>query len=59
MPARTGVVVVQYERGRGKWSGVQLERRWAVVYTLRMGKVVRFQAFKTREEALQAAGVRG
>jgi hypothetical protein len=38
---------------------VQLERRWAVVYTLRMGKVVRFQAFKTREEALQADGVRG
>jgi ketosteroid isomerase-like protein len=50
------VVVVQRERGRGKGSGVQLERRWAVVYTLRMGKVVRFQPFKTREEALAAAG---
>jgi ketosteroid isomerase-like protein len=49
------VVVVQRERGRGKGSGVQLERRWAVVYTLRMGRVVRFQPFKTREEALEAA----
>ena len=48
-----------YERGRGKGSGVRLERRWAVVYTLRMGKVVMFQAFKTREEALEAAGVGG
>jgi ketosteroid isomerase-like protein len=53
------VVVVQCERGRGKGSGVQLERRWAVVYTLQLGKVVRFQAFKTREEALEASGVRG
>jgi ketosteroid isomerase-like protein len=49
------VVVVQYERGRGKGSAVQLERRWAVVYTIRMGKVVRFQPFKTRDEALEAA----
>jgi ketosteroid isomerase-like protein len=51
------VVVVQRERGRGKGSGVQLERRWAVVYTLRMGKVVRFQTFTTREEAIEAAGL--
>jgi ketosteroid isomerase-like protein len=53
------VVVVQYERGRGKGSEVQVERRWALVYTVRMGKVVRFQPFETREEALEAAGVRG
>jgi ketosteroid isomerase-like protein len=53
------VVVVQYERARGKGSGVQLERRWPVVSTLRLGKVVRFQAFKARPEALAAAGVRG
>ena len=53
------VVVVQYERGRGKGSGVQLERRWAVIFTVQMGKVVRFQAFKTREDALEAAGLRG
>jgi hypothetical protein len=53
------VVVVRCERGRGTGSRVRPERRWAVVYTFQMGKVVRFQAFKTREEALEASGVRG
>ena len=52
------VVVLQREHGRGKGSGAQLERRWAVVYTIRMGKVARFQPFKTREEALEAVGLR-
>jgi len=52
------IVVDQRERGRGKGSGVQLERRWAVIFTFRMGKVVRFEAFKSREEALEAAGLR-
>jgi ketosteroid isomerase-like protein len=51
------VVVLQREHGRGKGSGAELERRWAVIYTIRMGKVVRFQPFKTREEALEAAGL--
>jgi ketosteroid isomerase-like protein len=51
------VVVVQYERGRGKGSGAQLDRRWAVVYALRAGKVTRFQTFRTREDALKAVGL--
>jgi ketosteroid isomerase-like protein len=49
------VVVVHDERGRGKWSGVQLARRWAVIFTVRRGRVVRFQSFKTRQDALEAA----
>ena len=53
------VVVVQRERGRGKGSGVQLERRWAVIFTVRMGKEVRFEAFKSRAEALEATELRG
>jgi ketosteroid isomerase-like protein len=53
------VVVVQHERARGKASGVRLERHWAVIFTIRTGKVVRFQTFRTREEALAAAGLRG
>jgi ketosteroid isomerase-like protein len=48
------VIVVQYERARGKGSGVKLERRWAVVFTVRTDKVVRFQGFKTRDEAVEA-----
>jgi ketosteroid isomerase-like protein len=51
------VVVVHDERGRGKGSGVQLERRWAAVYTLRAGSLVRIETFNTREEALEAAGL--
>jgi hypothetical protein len=37
---------------------VALERRWAVVYTVLMSKIVRFQAFRTRDEAVEAAGRR-
>jgi ketosteroid isomerase-like protein len=44
--------------GRGKQSGV--EARWNVwhVWTLRNGKVVHGQAFTSRDQALQAAGLR-
>ena len=52
------VVVVQHERARGKGSGVRLERHWAVTFTIRMGRLVRFEAFRTSEEALAAAGLR-
>ena len=52
------VLVVHHERGRGKGSGVPFERRWVVIYTLVAGKLARIQAFSTREEALEAAGLR-
>jgi ketosteroid isomerase-like protein len=51
------VVVVFYERGRGRGSGVPFERRGATVYTLRAHKMIRFRVFATREEALEAAGL--
>jgi ketosteroid isomerase-like protein len=51
------VIVVHYERGRGRGSGVPFERRWVTVYTLRGCKMIRFRAFATRDEALEAAGV--
>src|SRR5215216_3693303 len=53
-----GVVVGHYERGRGRGSGAPFERRWAVVYTLRRGKVVRIQVLKNHDEAREAAGLR-
>jgi ketosteroid isomerase-like protein len=45
-------------RGRGKHSG--LETSWDLwhVWTMRNGKVVHGQAFRTREEAIEAAGLR-
>jgi ketosteroid isomerase-like protein len=50
------VVVVQKMRGRAKGSGVETELRFAVVYTIRDGKVVMGREYWTREEALEAAG---
>jgi ketosteroid isomerase-like protein len=52
------VLVVHHERGHGRGSGAPFERRWAVLYTLRASKFLRIQSFATREEALEAAGLR-
>jgi ketosteroid isomerase-like protein len=51
------VLVVHYERGRGRGSGTPFECRSAALYTLRADKVARLQYFDTREEALEAAGL--
>jgi ketosteroid isomerase-like protein len=50
------VVVVRYS-GRGRASGIELEERSFEVHTLRDGKVARKREFKTRSEALEAAGL--
>ena len=44
-------------RGRGKQSGV--ETSWHIwhVWTAQAGKIIRGQAFTSRREALQAAGL--
>jgi ketosteroid isomerase-like protein len=51
------VLVLQNERGRGRGSGTPFERHWAVLYTLRGGKLVRWRTFVTHAEALEAAGL--
>jgi ketosteroid isomerase-like protein len=51
------VVVIQDERGIGKLSGAPFERRWAILYTMREGKIVRIEHFSERAEALEAAGL--
>jgi ketosteroid isomerase-like protein len=51
------VFVVQYERARGKGSGVPFERSWAVLFTMRADKVIRLEFFTDRSEALEAAGL--
>ena len=51
------VVVLATLRGRGRGSGVDVERRQGYVWTLRDGKATRFQWFNSPEEALTAAGV--
>jgi ketosteroid isomerase-like protein len=56
--AGSQVVVVHYERGTGKGSGVEVDHRSANLFDLRKGKVVRRRPFPSRGEALEAAGLR-
>ena len=52
------VVTVLRFGGRAKLSGVEADLTFAVVYTLRDGKVARGREYWTRDEALEAAGLR-
>ena len=52
------VFVVARDHGRGKRSGVEVEMRVFQVWTLSEGKVVRWQGFPSREQALEAVGLR-
>ncbi len=45
------------ERGRGKKSGVRVERSFAALYTVIEGKIARVTVFPNEEEALEAAGL--
>ena len=51
------VVVVARLIGRGKLSGVAVERTWAYVWTLRGSKALRMDGYESRSEALHAAGL--
>jgi ketosteroid isomerase-like protein len=51
------VVSVQRITGRAKASGVATELRYAVVNTIRDGKLVRGREYWTRAEALTAVGL--
>ena len=51
------VVVFGQQRGRGKTSRMNISESQAHVYTFRDGKIVRWQMFHDRREALEAAGL--
>jgi ketosteroid isomerase-like protein len=51
------VVAVVTEKGRGKGSGVPVERSYANLYTVIDGQITRVTAFPTETEALEAAGL--
>jgi len=53
------VVAVTRISGRAKLSGVETDLTYAALYTIRDGRVVRGREFWTRDEALEAAGLRG
>ncbi len=50
------VIVIEVRRGRGSGSGVEVEQRSGVIWTLRDGKVVAMETDLDPEEALEAAG---
>jgi ketosteroid isomerase-like protein len=52
------VVLIDRQTGRGKGSGVPLNQQTFWLYTLRDGTIVRVKWFATRQEALEAAGLR-
>jgi ketosteroid isomerase-like protein len=56
--AGENVVVVLHEEASIGDSGVSVERDLFLVWTIRDGLVVKYRSFETREEALEAAGLR-
>jgi ketosteroid isomerase-like protein len=53
------VMVGDRQTGRGKGSGIEIDDRTFSVYTLRGGKIVHLRFFFDRDQALEAAGLRG
>jgi ketosteroid isomerase-like protein len=45
------------ETGRGKGSGAPVNRSFAALYTVIDGKIARITMFRTRQDALEAAGL--
>jgi ketosteroid isomerase-like protein len=52
------VLVVAVERGRGSVSEAEVSARIYLVFTLRAGKILRYQEFYDEEQALEAVGLR-
>lgn len=52
------VVAVFRTSGRAKLSGVETDLTYATLHTFRDGKIARAHEYRTREEALAAAGLR-
>jgi ketosteroid isomerase-like protein len=53
------VFAVQRISARAKLSGIETEIRYAVVYTVRDGKIVRGREYLNVEQALEAVGLSG
>ena len=57
LDAGQSVVVILHERGRGKGSGAPFEQRHPQLWTFRAGRIIRWESFRSRSEALEAAGL--
>jgi ketosteroid isomerase-like protein len=52
------VVVLGRSRGTARGSGMELDQRFAFVWTVRDGKLARIEVYADRRDALEAAGLR-
>ena len=50
------VLLVTVERFKGR-DGIELDAAFAAIFTLRSGKIVRWEAFWDKQKALEAAGL--
>jgi hypothetical protein len=50
-------VTLLHHHATGKRSGISVEMRNRQVFTIRNGKIVRYELVSTEAEALEAAGV--
>ena len=57
LPAEDKVVVLVVLRGRGRGSGAEVATPAAHVWTMRLGRAVRVEAYMDRARALEAAGL--
>jgi uncharacterized protein len=48
------VLVVVHHSGRGRTSGIEVDQRFAMVWTVRDGRAVRMDMYLTRDEAVEA-----
>jgi ketosteroid isomerase-like protein len=51
------VVVIVRETARGRASGVEVDSRWGYVLTVERGQIVRVEAYRDADRALQVAGL--
>jgi ketosteroid isomerase-like protein len=57
LDAGPSVVVILRERGRGKGSGAPFEESHPQLWTFRRDRIIRWESFQTKAEALEAAGL--
>ena len=57
LDAGQSVVVIFREQGRGKSSGVPVAQQHPQLWTFRDGLIIRWESFRTRAQALEAAGL--
>jgi ketosteroid isomerase-like protein len=53
------VLVVATYSGRGKGSGIEIDEQISSVHRLRDGMIISVRDYPSRQEALEAAGIRG